>query len=356
MAQLFRDQGRDAWSESKSWGMFKLWLRILPDLVNTSITERLSSLNPRKSMSDKMTALFRPLTSSLTVFFTMFALVFFLVLLVSVVVTFILPESYASTARLKVEPDAPVSAAPAYDPYFAQTTFEIIQSQLVLEPVIKTLNLNTAWGKKYFNGETLKTTESLEILKQRLQLSPVKNTALIAITVYSDDRKEAAVIANAIAASYRDYRLQSLQYRLQTSLKAMQAAYEEQEYKIQQVQTEVDQLPQPVKTGNAVATGLSAEDKLYRDKKRNLDQLLDAHKTLFAKLEAGKLELEMPKPTLVQITDTAEPGRAPVRPNKTLNIFFGAVAGGFLGLIAGAASAFVSFKFGNRGSKNAASA
>src|ERR1035441_8636210 len=53
MAQLFRDQGRDAWSESRGWGMIKLWLRVLPDLVNTSITERLAALNPRKSMSDK---------------------------------------------------------------------------------------------------------------------------------------------------------------------------------------------------------------------------------------------------------------------------------------------------------------
>src|ERR1017187_1671182 len=113
MAQLFRDQGRDAWTESQSWGMVKLWLRVLPDLVNTSITERLAALNPRKSMSDKMTALFRPLTSSLTVFFSIFALVFLLVLLVSVVVTFILPESYASTDRIKVGPDEPVQGATA---------------------------------------------------------------------------------------------------------------------------------------------------------------------------------------------------------------------------------------------------
>ena len=52
-------------------------------------------------MSDKMSALFRPLTSSLTLFIMIFTLVFTLVLLVSVVVTYILPESYASTARIK---------------------------------------------------------------------------------------------------------------------------------------------------------------------------------------------------------------------------------------------------------------
>ena len=28
MAQLFRDQCRGAWSESRGWGMTKLWLRV----------------------------------------------------------------------------------------------------------------------------------------------------------------------------------------------------------------------------------------------------------------------------------------------------------------------------------------
>ena len=51
----------------------------------------------------------------------------------------------------------------------------------------------------------------------------------------------------------------------------------------------------------------------------------------------------------MQIIDKAEPGRAPVRPNKPLNIFIGAVAGGFMGLIAGAISALIVSKLGKRG-------
>ncbi len=98
-----------------------------------------------------------------------------------------------------------------YDPYFIQTTFEIMQSQLVLSNVIATMNLNVKWGKKYFNGETLKTTETMEILKQRMSLAPVRNTKLISITVYSDDAKEAALLANTIAESYKNYRLETRQ-------------------------------------------------------------------------------------------------------------------------------------------------
>jgi len=54
MAQLFRDQCRDAWDESHAWGVAKLWLRELPDLVKTSIIERLAAINQRKSMPGKI--------------------------------------------------------------------------------------------------------------------------------------------------------------------------------------------------------------------------------------------------------------------------------------------------------------
>src|ERR1035441_5922626 len=118
--------------------------------------------------------------------------VFLITAIIATAVTFVLPESYASTARIKVENDVTdipgMTGTPnimGFDPYFIQTTFEIMQSELVLSNVIASLNLNAEWGKKYFNGETLKTTETMEILKQRMQLAPVKNTKLIAITVFS---------------------------------------------------------------------------------------------------------------------------------------------------------------------------
>jgi len=210
MAQLFRDQCRDAWNESRTWGLLKLWLRVLPDLVSTSILERLAALNERKSMTDKLANLFSFRATPAAAFFRVFVPMFILVFGVSVVITFILPESYASTTRIMVESDAPTinGHTPGYDPYFIQTTVEIIQSQLVLGPVIEKLNLNAEWGKKYFAGKTLNTAQTLELLKRRLDLQLVRNNKFIAITVYSEDRIEAAQIANAIAESYGDYRIQ----------------------------------------------------------------------------------------------------------------------------------------------------
>ncbi len=50
MAQLFRDQCRDAWTEAHGWGLALLWLRTSMDLVKTSTAEHLRSLKQRKSM------------------------------------------------------------------------------------------------------------------------------------------------------------------------------------------------------------------------------------------------------------------------------------------------------------------
>lgn len=205
MALLFRDQCRDAWDESKNFGLLKLWLRVLPDLAKTSIMERLAALNERKTMSDKLANLAAFGPSPKRVFTRVFVAVFLIVVIVSTAMTFILPESFASTAMIKLDQTRLANGQIDYDPYFLQTQFEIITSPSVLNPAIAKLRLNEAWGQKYFKGEKLKDEESFQILKARLSIAPVRGTALARITVYSEDRNEAAQIANAIAESYRDY-------------------------------------------------------------------------------------------------------------------------------------------------------
>lgn len=218
MAQLFRDQCRAAWNESRYWGLLKFWLRVLPDLASTSILERLAALNGRKSMTEKLTSLFGFHPTTAHAFFRVFVPVFVLVLGASVAITYLLPESYASTARVRVE-RVPRNAAQggqpnspdAYDPYFLQTEFEIMQSAAVLTRAVEKLNLAVVWGKKYCGGPRLKTEEAVQLLQARLDLHPVRNTYLIEIRVFSEDRLEAARLANAVAEAYRDYRQEQRQ-------------------------------------------------------------------------------------------------------------------------------------------------
>jgi hypothetical protein len=44
MAQLFRDQCRDAWKAGRHSGLLKLWLRTLPDLGKTCVIEQISKI------------------------------------------------------------------------------------------------------------------------------------------------------------------------------------------------------------------------------------------------------------------------------------------------------------------------
>jgi capsular exopolysaccharide synthesis family protein len=403
--------------------------------------------------------------------------VFLITAIIATAVTFILPESFASTCRIKVENDGtdigvgssmPTSMLP-YDPYFIQTTFEIMQSQLVLSNVITALNLNVEWGKKYYNGESLKTTETMEILKGRMGLAPVRNTKLIAITVYSDDPKEAALLANTIADAYRAYRIETRRQITSRGLEVLDQQYTDESNRIQVIQQRIDKLrgelgiagdqaeatvftptlntemlqrleqqriedkrsyeelavqleqlkaldkirlrdvlpgvandgalsellgklhesQQKIATlkidystdnlavvrvqtlidtlngqiDDRVAGILSemetkvsakkaaldtltrsvedaklkdqveaAKNQPYYNAKRELEQLRAQHNLLYAKIEAERLDREIPRTTMVQVTDRAEPGKAPVKPNKTLNIVLGLIFGLIMGV------------------------
>ena len=93
--------------------------------------------------------------------------VWFLVVAAATIITFLLPDSYRATARIRVERTYSATAVeatrppvPGYDPYFIQTEFGVIQSELVLKPVIEQLKLDERWGRRYAAGRKLKTAEA----------------------------------------------------------------------------------------------------------------------------------------------------------------------------------------------------
>src|SRR5215472_12139866 len=180
---------------------------------------------------------------------TVILAVFLLVVITATLVTFILPESFSSTARIKVERDQSdiqglqgQQGFAGYDPYFIQTEFEVIQSQLILEPVINDLKLNVEWGKKYGDGNPLKTDESMELLKGRLALRPVRNTSLIEITVYSDKPDDAARLANKIAEGYKKHRVERRRDLTLGGIRALEQRLEEQDQKVREAQANVERL------------------------------------------------------------------------------------------------------------------
>lgn len=204
---------------------------------------------------------------------TVILAVFLLVVITATLVTFILPESFSSTARIKIERDvtdiegmAGSRAQSPYDPFFIQTEFEAIQSEVILGKVIELLDLNTVWGVKFQNGVKLRTQDTINILKSRMTLRPVRSTSLIEIQVYSDDKAEAAKIANAVADTYQNHRMQE-RLRLTTGgIKALEERYQEQQDKIKKAQKELEDLRETLKisdmdaAGTAPTPSMEAED------------------------------------------------------------------------------------------------
>lgn len=349
MIQLFRDQSRDAWKESGNLGLAKLWLRVLPDLARTSLLERLSNFNPHKTMVDKIGGLFRG-PSPTSTFFTVATVVFLLTLGASIIITLLLPNTYASTTRIKVVPDTNLadrgdSGRTSYDPYFIQTTFEIMESEAVLSNVIATLDLNEKWGDKFNHGAALQTEQTMRLLKNCMMLMPVRNSMLISVTVYSDDPKEAAQIANAVAVSYQDYRALGLAELTRQGITAMQEFNEQTEAEIEKTQAKMNAMGEQLKIGSQLSPNPTPEKQAYWEVQRELDQMLRTQNYWSLKIEAEKLKAEAPKTSMVQIIDVAEPGRAPVKPNKPVNILIGVIGGGFLGLLIGSMAMVGSLQF-----------
>ncbi|MFM2081506.1 MAG: Tyrosine-protein kinase YwqD [Verrucomicrobiota bacterium] len=170
---------------------------------------------------------------------TIILLVFLLILLTTVVVTFLLPPEYAGVAAIRVERDrtdvdsfmSQQSAYGTVDPYFIETEFRVIRSQLILDKVIERLNLNTVWGRRY-SGQTFLTPQTREILLAYLGLTTVRNTSVIEIRFRSGDTNEAARVANEVADVYKDWRVEERNRQITAGVEALTKQYEEQMAKV----------------------------------------------------------------------------------------------------------------------------
>jgi uncharacterized protein involved in exopolysaccharide biosynthesis len=241
----------------------------------------------------------------LAIFFTLFVGVFLVVVFTTTLVTFIMPESFVSEARIALRPNATnpaetnglPAASGVFDPRFIQTECEVIQSEAVLGQAIEDLDLNKEWGKQFANGDRLKTAETMALLRGRMDLRPVPNTSIIDIRIYDERAAGAAKVANAIAAAYRDH-INSPGFAAASSRAA---------------RVEMPGMPAPAAQPAPPATAASMSGSPH-----------------------------------VEILDRAVPGFRPIRPNKPLNITLGVLMGLVLGFLVGAGAWWVGLQAGRR--------
>ncbi|MDR3457379.1 MAG: hypothetical protein P4N60_08035 [Verrucomicrobiae bacterium] len=346
MAQLFRDQGRDAWSEARARGLLKLWLRVLPDLVSTSVRERLAVLKERKSLGDKLTNLSGGEISPGKFFSRVFVVVFLSIFIGSAAVTFLLPNSYASTTKLLLN-YARGDKKPV-DPKLLEAQMDSLNSDAVLVPVIDQLGLKTRWEKKYHAGKPLTTGEALIMLRQRVVLKPSRDHMVVAITTVADDRAGAVELAKAIVRSYRDYRVGRSQAKEdETAWKAngWLAALREQEEQVKAARQEVEMLGQQLGVSKDATGQRSSAEEPYWDAKHKLDELVVTHAAQQKRLKEHLFQLQALPPdavfSYVPIIQEASLQTTELRPNRSRNIVMGGFWGIFAAALAGGAMALV---------------
>lgn len=99
---------------------------------------------------------------------------------------------------------------------------------------------------------------------------------------------------------------------------------------------QVDSLAQAVDAAKRQDAEKTAQYRPYFEAKRELDNLQKVRDAVFLRVLQETVDLAIPKQSIVEITDNAEPGRRPVSPNLTLNIVLGII----VGLIVGVGLAF----------------
>jgi polysaccharide biosynthesis transport protein len=215
--------------------------------------------------------------------------VFLITAIIATAVTFILPVSYSSTAQISISPDSMMDIQPisgqgttfsTYDAYFLQTQLEILRGPVVLGRVIEALNLNERWGKKYGVG-VFKSPETMEFLKNQLALTPVRNTTLVDITVYSGDNKEAAEIANAIAKAYQEYRVEHNTEPKLGGIKVLESKYTDEEEKIMALRAKVDNLRKDLGINDTDPQSFVPSPTLSQETMRQYNQMMVDHQTRY---------------------------------------------------------------------------
>ncbi len=167
------------------------------------------------SSGSKESASLADLAKVLRLRLPLISLILGLVFVTTMAVTAFLPRWYLATTKVRVEkPESDVKlfqaqGSSAYDPYFLQDQFKIMQNERIIYPVIEKLGLNTRLASAAgAAGGTLSSDLTYRyIINKMLRVESQRSSSLIDINVYAQEPALAAEIANEIARIYSEDRI-----------------------------------------------------------------------------------------------------------------------------------------------------
>lgn len=279
---------------------------------------------------------------------TVFA--FFLVLVTTVTIgSFLQKPVYRATTQILIEKESrninfqEAIGIETTDQDYYQTQYALLKSKSLIGKLIRSLNFS-------FNQSA--ESDLIERLLKSIYVQPIRNTRLVNLSVESTDPRLAGNMANTLAKLYVE---QNLESRLFGSREILKKIREKGLYSLNQENRElIDSLPSVV--NNSLIQRLKADyaafETQYAEYRKRYTLKHPKMIRLRAEIEAmrGRIDQEIQRivssvktelsGTLqannIRVIDLAEIPRAPVRPNKKLNIILSI----FLGLVLGSGLAF----------------
>ena len=211
-----------------------------------------------------------------------------------------------------------VSNGEDYDPYFILTEFETIKSHAVLGQVATAFDLHDVWGKKYNHDQKLGDAAVEAILKQHLELRLVPNTKLLEIGVIDDDPSEAAMLANSIAATYRQFKDEEIKALLEHGFRSLKQQLQETEEKARTAKVEMEKLQVDLKLSDTMLASNGTTTAPYFEAKRKFDNLRQSAALIETRIAEETSADSAPRPPGVVIFSLATVPICPFRPNRSL--------------------------------------
>ncbi len=215
-------------------------------------------------------------------------LTFFLVTVSSGVYVAFLPKEYYSRVTMEIKPDNNKGLDPINmggmnraDPTFISTQFNILKKTEILYPVIEKLDLVSKFSPA---GMRMSPSWVARVLERSMNVQEQRNTTLIEVGVYNTDAKLAAVIANTIATTYRDKRIDDLKRNVDLTLAEMRDELDHKRNEVKKlfaesatIRQEEEIIDPDPENGNAIVSlsekPLAQYEQLVVEKRNIVDQL-----------------------------------------------------------------------------------
>jgi capsular exopolysaccharide synthesis family protein len=203
--------------------------------------------------------------------------VFLLCVISSSVLTYWLPKQYSSTARIEVQKDAPEVALtvpgqvnPGWDPYFLTTQFRIITSWGILCQVITNLNLTHVLASQVDEPDW-SLDQTYAFLSRKVAVDQTRGTSLIEISVRNSNPDIAATIANKVADTYKQYRLDLWQSTRQGGIDALESQLAVKQAALTNLLADLDDLREQLQIPELNDTGPMVNATIYSETIRALE-------------------------------------------------------------------------------------